>query len=86
MQTLAHNCSAPEEEQARDRPLLGARVPPASKATSPNTNTLDDTEMKEQTQASGALCCPAFLSHSLRDSPEAGGETLKECHQSLRLP
>lgn len=73
MQTLAHNCSATEEEQALRSPPAWARVPPASRASSPHTNTLDGTEMREQTQVSGALCCSALLSHSLRGSPEAVG-------------
>lgn len=66
MQTLAHNCSATEEEQA-------LRSPPAARASSPNANILDGTKMRELTWASGALCRSALLSHSLGGSPEAVG-------------
>lgn len=58
MQTLAHNCSGTEEEQALRSPPAWARVPPASRASSPDTNTLDGTEMRADT----GLWCPLLLS------------------------
>lgn len=69
-QTLAHNHSDTRKEQALRCLLRKAeRHPPAVPAL--RTPGGDTTEEKWG-QASGALCCSALLSHSLRDGTAAG--------------